>query len=386
MKKTTILLACSAIACTAILAGCSKGVFGNGGQEIRFTTSSSGSSATKTAYGADQNGKQALDWEENDAITIASLQAVVQDGVNAGAHSSNYVVNEVTSTGINSKARVRNEGTNGLVWTDGEDSFDFYAVYPKVGTEKTNLTLTPSGDVTATIPNLQPLNGNASDKTVEGADITYKEYKPDMKFAYMTAATTRVAPSTKNNAVSLTFDPAFTAFEFNVSSADEEEIVLTMFELLSPVPDAAEGETPSAPDVIAGNFSMKAGSDISAEDAVTVTGGTNSIKVDMSDDPQTVDDKTGLTFTVFALPVANTAALRLRFTSQEGTDGSKTSWLDMKYGKNATEHTPGAPVIFEAGHKYRINMLKLPSSQWKISIVPIFEDWVAAEEEVVIYI
>ena len=52
-----------------------------------------------------------------------------------------------------------------------------------------------------------------------------------------------------------------------------------------------------------------------------------------------------------------------------------------KAGDNA-----GMALQFEAGHKYRINMLKLPSSQWKISIAPVFEDWVDAKQEVVIYI
>ena len=40
-----------------------------------------------------------------------------------------------------------------------------------------------------------------------------------------------------------------------------------------------------------------------------------------------IGEKTGLTFTVFALPVANKEPLRLRFTSKDGDNASKTSWM-----------------------------------------------------------
>ena len=199
-----------------------------------------------------------------------------------------------------------------------------------------------------------------------------------MNYAFMTAAKEKVAPSTEENAVSLTFDPAFTAFEFNVSSQDEGEIELTAFEILSP-----NNETVKRNDKLAGKFSMTAG-DFSS--IVIDESATQSIKVSMGD-AKIVDDKTGLTFTVFALPVKNTDPLRIRFTSNEG-DGTKTSWLDLKYSDDEAKagENAGKALQFEAGHKYRINMLKLPSSQWKITIKPIFEAWEKAEEEVTIYI
>ena len=380
-RKATILLAGAAIACMAIMSGCSKSPIGLGGKAVRFETTSGGAQTTKTVYGKDSTvnnvKKQALNWVNGDVITIASPQAKVIDGANAGANASNYVVKNAVD-GVPSKAKVSNESGNGLTWTDGFSSFDFYAVYPKVSN---SITLTSDGAVTATIPATQDLTGDPTDKVVGEGDaaITYKEYKPDMNYAFMTAATEKVAPSTEENAVSLTFDPAFTAFEFNVSSQDEGEIELTAFEILSP----NDGETVKRNDKLAGKFSMTAGdfSSIAIDESAT-----QSIKVGMGD-AKTVDDKTGLTFTVFALPVKNTDPLRIRFTSNEG-DGSKTSWLDLKYSDDADKagDNAGKALQFEAGHKYRINMLKLPSSQWKITIKPIFEEWIEAEDEVVIYI
>lgn len=374
MKKITILFACSAIACMAINSGCSKGVSEHVGEAINFSAISSGSVATKTIYGEKLFGtKIPLNWVDGDVITIGSPQSVVQDGANAGSHLSNYVIKESTE-GVPSIARVNNEGTNGLVWTDEVETFDFYAVYPKNGDD---ITMLQDGSVTATIPALQPLVGEATTKTVTSADagaaaeITYNVYQPDMTKAFMTAVTKGVKHTDASNAVSLEFKPAFTAFEFNVTTLDGS-VDLTEFELLSPA-----GRT----DKIAGTFTMTAG------DLTSVTPGnvTGSIKVDMSNKPQAVTDTKGLTFTVFSLPIANKEPLRIRFTSREGENGTKTSWVDLKYGEKATTGKPGEPVVFEAGHKYRINMLKLPSSQWKISIVPIFEEWVAGEE-VVIYI
>ena len=398
-RLSTILLACSAIAGAAMLSGCSKAsIFSHSGEAIRFTAASGGGYTTKTVYGKDSGTKQALDWVNDDEITIASPQAKVIDGANADSHASDYVVKDVI-TGVPSTASVSNKSGNGLTWTDGVDSFDFYAVYPKM---RDGLTLDPAtGLVTASIPAQQNLTDKTSMKYVkvesqendegktvnvittvesaDGADYTYTVYAPDMNYAYMTAATKGVSPSEETNAVSLTFNPAFTAFEFNVSSQDEGEIELIDFELCSP----NDGNIVKRNDKLAGEFTMTAGADVA--DGVDVDDNAGqSIKVNMGD-AKTIDDKNGLTFTVFAIPVANEEPLRLRFTSNEG-DGTKTSWIDMAYGPNATEHTPGDPVVFEAGHKYRINMLKLPSSQWKITIKPIFEEWIPAEEEVTIYI
>ena len=384
-RRRTILLACAAIAGAAMLCSCSKtegGMHLSG--EISFGMASHGGQTTKTVYGekdATKDGKtyQPLNWAEGDVVTIASPQAVVQNDPNA-AHASNYVISQITlatETDPQSKAKVVNEAANGLMWLDNIDTYDFYAIYPKH--EAGVITLTQDGAVSATIPATQDLSGDPTTKSEsktygEGDDaktltVNYKVYAPDMKYAFMTGALKSFKPESNTQTVPIVFNPAFTAFEFNVSSQDDP-IELTEFELLS-----SDGS-----DKLAGTFTMTAGgTDVSA------TGATSSVKADLSA-ADAIDDENGLNFTVFTVPVTNVQPLRIKFTSMDG-ETTKTSWLDLKYSNNEAAGTnAGKAVQFLAGHKYRIHMLKLPASQWKITIAAVLEDWIPAEEEIVIYI
>ena len=382
-RRRTILLACAAIAGAAMLCGCSKtegGMHLSGA--IQFGMASRGGQTTKTVYGdkdATKDGKtyQPLNWAEGDVVTIASPQAVVQNDPNGG-HASNYVISQITlatETDPQSKAKVVNEAANGLMWLDNIDTYDFYAIYPK--NETGVITLTQNGAVEATIPAAQDLTGTPTTKSesktneVTGQTLTvnYKVYAPDMKYAFMTGALKSFKPTSNTQTVPIVFNPAFTAFEFNVSSQDDP-IELTQFEILS-----SDGS-----DKLAGTFTMTAGgTDVSA------TGATSSVKADLSA-ADAIDATNGLNFTVFTVPVTNTQPLRIKFTSKDG-ETTKTSWLDLKYSNNAAAgDNAGKAVQFLAGHKYRIHMLKLPASQWKITIAAVLEDWIPAEEEIVIYI
>lgn len=393
-RRTILFLACAAIAGAALLCGCSKsegGIHLSG--PVQFGMVSRGGQTTKTVYGDDveKDGKkyQRLDWVAGDAITIASPQAVVQnDASETPAHASNYVISQVLDAVAGDpqrKAKVVNEGANGLMYDEKyTGAYTFYGIYPKA--EAGVISLTDAGAVSATIPASQTL-GTTSTKSEtkeyknEQGEVTstlkvnYTVYAPNMKYAFMTAAET-LTPVNEQQTIPLTFNPAFTAFEFNVSSQDDP-IDLTEFEILSP-----DG------DKLAGTFTMTAGgTDVSA------TGATSSVKVDLSA-TAAIDGTNGLTFTVFTVPVTNTNPLRIRFTSKDGepeTEGgevpTKTSYLDLKYSNDEAAGTnAGNPVRFLAGHKYRIHMLKLPSSQWKITIAPEFEDWFDETEEIVIYI
>ena len=384
-KRRTILLACAAIAGAALLCGCSKsegGIRLSG--PVQFGMVSRGGQTTKTVYGDDveKDGKkyQRLDWVAGDTITIASPQAIVQNDASANpAHAANYKISQVLDAVAGDpqrKAKVVNADANGLMYDEEyTGAYTFYGIYPKA--EAGVISLTEAGAVTATIPASQSLVGQPEEKTDPKGDpsITYTVYAPDMQYAFMTAAET-LTPVNEQQTIPLTFNPAFTAFEFNVSSQDEP-IDLTEFELLSP-----DG------DKLAGTFTMTAGAN-----NVSATGATSSVKVDLSA-TAAINGTNGLTFTVFTVPVTNTNPLRIRFTSKDGepeTEGgeqpTKTSYLDLKYSNNEAAGTnAGKAVQFLAGHKYRIHMLKLPSSQWKITIAPEFDEWIQAEEEIVIYI
>lgn len=375
-SRTFLLFGAAATVAAALVSGCSKSsIFTHKGELIRFASATKGTASTKTVYGEvyttgegeNQKTMQILDWKTGDMITIASAQAEVQ---NIGGNASNYVVTLKTAgneTDVKSYGTVSNENENGLMWTEAKD-YTFYAVYPKVSDK---LTLTAAGAVTAEIPTEQALSGDTKTKTVgEGDDaITYKVYQPDMDYAYMTAKTEVSVSGDAGEApqVPLTFNPAFTAFEFNVSSKDDK-IELTQFQLLSP-----KGSS----DKLAGTFSMTAG-DLGTASAASDE---SSVTVPME---ETITATEGLSFTVFTVPVINQSALRIRFTSKDGDTDTKTSWVDLKYSDDAEK--AGKPLQFQAGHKYRINMLKLPSNQWKITIAAEFEEWGEAEDEVTIYI
>ena len=393
----TFLLACAAIAGAAMLCGCSKtegGISLSG--EIQFGMASRGGQTTKTVYGdkdATKDGKtyQPLNWVAGDVITIASPQATVQNAAGE-VHASNYVISSVTpatETNPQSTAKVQNEGANGLAWDEKNSTYDFYAIYPKAFSEENaSISLTKEGAVSAKIPEKQ--TNTASEKTKKSKDesVTYKVYEPDMKYAFMTGALENFKPQSNTQTVPIVFNPAFTAFEFNVSSQDDP-IEITEIQLV------AQGS-----DVLSGSFSMNLKNGGGLETVQPSGANTATLKTTTENqtevDGETVTEVTGVgvtategaSFTLFTLPKDNTQALKLRVTSKDG-DATKTSYVMLTYAKEGTDldaettHAAKAPVVFKAGHKYRINMLKLPSSQWKITISVKLEPWETGEETVI---
>ena len=367
-RLTIFLSVCAAIAGAALLSGCSKGaVIELGGEAIRFAATSGGSVSTKTEYGDDASGKQALNWVSGDVVTIASPQAVVQNGSD---HASNYVVAGTPTTGVPSTAKVTNEGTNGLMWVDGvTGTYTFYGVYPKTST---NISLAPTnGSVTATIPAAQTLQTALSDKKTVGsgdAAISYTVYPPDMQYAYMTAVY-QTAPTSET--LPLVFNPAFTAVEFNVSSKDNA-IKLKEIGLYA------------ASDNLAGDFTMTAGS----LEGVSVASPSKSVTMSLGEGGVDITKAAGATFTLFMVPVQNSGALTMKFTE----DGVGTCTHALTYATAGTDigatttHEAGAPVKFIAGHKYRINMLKLPSNRWNFKLLDLTGEaieWTDVEVDVV---
>ena len=368
MKKgrAILLVGAAAIAAAAVLSGCTKSTFSSHrGELIQFATVSRGSAATKTSYGDEpaDGEKQAINWVNNDVITIASPDATVQNGT---GNISHYVITGAFS-GVPSTATVKNEGANGLMWGD-EGTYRFYGVYPKASSKGISVDL--SGKVSANMDESQTNTLGSKKKKSSDQTITYKVYEPDMNLAYMTAATTVDTKDKQwNGKVSLEFFPAFTAFEFNVSSQDDDPIEITQIQLVEDSADAG----------LSGAYSMSAGTRAAQSASIktlnTTTGeGESAAGV-------TVTSTEGASFTLFTAPVKNTKALKLRVTSKDD-NGSKTSFVSLTYAKDFETHVAGDAVQFEAGHKYRINMLKLPSSQWKISISVDLEPWGTGEETV----
>ena len=147
MKKTRIISVACILGSLILLAGCQKGLgLGNyGGQPVRFGAKTSTSPMSKAAYsgnGTFTNGFltwERINWESSDTVRIASNNAYVADGGDAGipigVHYADYRLTiDATQADPNKHAATLAplaSNTNGLVWKDGQESdYSFYAVYP----------------------------------------------------------------------------------------------------------------------------------------------------------------------------------------------------------------------------------------------------------------
>ena len=152
---------------------------------------------TKTAYGAQTDGKWPLYWVAGDPIRIYCAEA-------EDAKQADYTV---TPSGANSKtgSMALASGSTALQWGGDSNDHNFYAVYP-------NTAKIEDGIVTF------PINRNqkATVTTTNGygSDVVAA---PDMRNAYMVAKTT-TKPT--DEAVGLTFKPIMTTLDVVIKAAN----------------------------------------------------------------------------------------------------------------------------------------------------------------------
>lgn len=345
MKRTIKILACAAILCSAIFTGCEKNdLFSRKGEAVRFSAVSSGAPTTKTSYdqGDLVDGYQLINWSVNDTIRIWSDNALHRYGDNQ--HWADYYTTGFSKNGHESTATLaanqlsntdndnENSSANGLVWGE-EKVCQFWGIYPSK--KDVPITIGENGAVSATLPATYTLPSSSSTKTEEG--ISYKVYAPDMNYAFMTAyEKVEDAPEKVN----LKYNPAFTAFELYISSSEEETEGFTVNSI------GLEGN-----EYLAGPFTMTAGdlSTVAAADGAskTVTANFSSaVKIEPSN---------GVNVTLFTIPKTNVGAVALKIAT---TDGTATLKFTVKGTKESYK--------FEAGHKYRIHLLKV-GGRWEIA-------------------
>lgn len=211
MMYTFIMLAASLM----LLAGCEP-LSSRDGKLVKFKATSKSQPATKTVYAgnAASTGKSHEDiyWSDNDAIRIYSGNTAV-----VAPESANY---SLVVSSDRTKATLQNpqETPNGLAWVNDAEgtSVTFYAVYPPAtqGAE--------SGWFTMSMP---------SDQSYESPSSYKDPTEIKMDHAYMLAQNT-LSKSEFNETVSLEFYPAFTAFQINLKSADDE-LTLKKFRIFS---------------------------------------------------------------------------------------------------------------------------------------------------------
>lgn len=344
--------------------GCDKqNGMGQSGKLITFGTSA----LTRTEYGGktnDASGIEPIWWTSSDKVVIVSDKAIVTN-----TNDQNWATYKFSSYVEENKshAKVENDGTNGLAWVDGENTYNFYAGYPSgmnIGKTAENM-----GKVTAEIPTPQEIVAHeysVSDaSTVSGvypvsSDGKYTVYEPSMEYALMTASTEGVANGT--SPVQLTFHPAFTAFEFTFESADPEvDINLTEFRMES---------TSTA---LAGVFTGKAGD----ETFTAAEGASKTLSLSNPSAIGTVKNGEPKSFTIFAMPQELTD-LSIYFADKDADNTTRTRVLHLN-------DKDGKALKFAAGHKYRIHGLKLPGNQYQffLTLNGVAQDWVIKDMDTI---
>ena len=327
-----------------ILFGCQEKEFsfeGSAGSEVQFSANTyyQNGLKTKTEYsGYDENNQlitttsqyERIDWVDNDLMSIYET-----DGTNNDQLDYKVISHAVHGTDFKSSVATvaPNDANDRLVWLS-DNSHTFYSLYPSPETEGVNATkVSLSGNtITASIPTLQVVTEAASGSLV---------YKPDMKYAYMWAATTAESGSD----VSLDFKPLMTAFEITIGTTDANGLVLSSFAL----------STDDNSTYLAGDFTATIGTDLSSYTVSNITNGSKAIAVTFDNVPITTEAP--VTFTVFALPVQLTG-LTLTFTFSNGTS------KELKLQSRASETDPWEYMTLEGGKKYRLNNLSIPADGW----------------------
>ena len=404
MRKPLVFSLTLLAATALLLVGCNP-ILPSEGNKVKFKAHSKSQPATKTAYAgydAASTGSSHEDiyWSKGDDIRIYSGNTAVVTP--AFANYELVISNDKTRATLQNPA----EAPNGLAWvTDpaqGNDDVTFYAVYPPStqGSE--------SGWFTMSIPSEQTF------ATPTGTDMTH---------AYMLAQNT-LTRSQFNSEVSLEFYPAFTAFQINLKSKDDE-LTLKKFRIYSEdnhlagdyygkliaVNDSEKGN-----EYFAFNFEKTLRMDFACvlDDNNQPTSLQNEVSVEF---PFVEDANTGtrtytekissdkaVDFTLLALPYGIVNATETYDTKPYLTN----LWLEVSYWKNDSQGKPTGDLIkkklalkqtttttvgeetttttnfykFASCKKYRINGLAVDGGdKWRLSIDGKILPWTYYKEE-----
>lgn len=346
MRTSSVLFRISAVVtCLLALASCTKDFTG---RAIRFSASTrpDGDSKTKTVYSGEVvEGKERIDWGSGDKIILAMKN-------NEGQTSLVYSVNEISTSGVNSKTGLEPFGTDdGLEW--GEGSHDFWSGYPE------SVTV---GDHTLSAE-------------IPGEQIAYYDQKkndvllfnPDMNLAFMVAG---LQSTPTDTGINLDFYPGMTTFDFTVGA--NADVTIVKFEMDT---KAYESETSvvvplwgtAVATFDAANGMAYSFSSVAPASSTDPAGQT--IELTFNDDKNAtyhpiMSTSTSMNFKVFALP-QDLPGIRITFHFAGGT----TKALRLKQNDNW--------ITFPATAKVNISGLLVPGADWYINFdYPREEQWV----------
>ena len=285
-----------------------------GGQAIRFSASSVG---TKTAY--DETTPGQINWVNGDPVRVWSDYATLR--YDASVKNYDYVIADASG---NEATLSNQEGSNGLVYVDGVDEYQFWAVSP--------------ADAVAAPP-----TAGKAEYTIKadqsGESITDGVIPADMSQAVLLASATgpwREYGNTEKT-YQLKFQPAFTAFEITLKGASamagDEVITLAKVELVSG-------------DGLAGDVTATFGTD-----GLTFAATVKPLTFTFPEET-TLTKGTTVKFTVFAVPLEGTG-LKLKFYLGDGQ--VRTATLLKGSGDAATDF----PIV--ACQKHLLYGLAMPN-------------------------
>ena len=142
MKRTATIMTLVLAIATMVFTGCDPTLGFDGSRKVKFNVNSQSSVATKTTSGAVQDGYWIIDWASGDKIRIYSPDTGVVTGdggtttltptdpsYELGYNYADYTIDRVSRTGHVSGATLKNVGDNGLSWLSNA-SATFYGAYP----------------------------------------------------------------------------------------------------------------------------------------------------------------------------------------------------------------------------------------------------------------
>ena len=352
MKKITNIILLSA-GILLSLTGCQKGNEAeNSDGAVRFSASTN--AETRTAYsGVRDDQKERIDWSADDKIMIWSDNAAVPEGRTpyfaGNPKLAVYGLTNIKTSDIKSVANITSQ-SSALHYPENDQACQFWAVYPAEA-----VTESPVG-------NTVPLKISAEQTLAENTNTTatdLNDYVPDMKEAYMLAYASGAKES--GPAVDLLFKPAFTDFEFNITTKLDYDLTITAVELVSTSTALSGGFTATCTD---GTWGYEIAADAAMSVKAVLPEGGLTIPKDASDDEKT------LSLNIFALP-QNLTDLKVIFYTNEGKKAMK---LTLPSDKTQMKE-------FAACKKHRINGLILPTG-WFFSYITLdlkVVDWQAVD-------
>ena len=316
------------------LTGCQKGNEPQNSSDRAVRFGASTAAETRTSFSGDRSDgeRERVDWSAGDKIMIWSDFAAVPEGRTphfaGNPNLAVYGLTNIREDGSKSTANITNDTGNALHYPDGDKECAFWGVYP-------------AGAVTESpVNNAVPFAIAAEqDITLNSNTTDLNSYVPDMQQAYMLAYADGAKES--GPAVELLFKPAFTDFEFNITTKLEKDLTIYALEITSETTALSGSFTATCND---GTWGFTVPSDDAKSVKAVLPEGGLTIPQNASDDKKT------LSLNVFALP-QDLKDLKVTFYTSEGTKAMK---LTIPGDKTKMK-------TFEGCKKHRINGLILPT-------------------------